>query len=71
MFHKHNYVESKDGKSIYCTICGKIKHIPCSHEYDIEKTITRYYIGTDKIYSFVYIKTCKKCLEHTSEEIFI
>lgn len=72
MFHRHNYQQStSDTNTLYCAICGKIKIIPCNHEYRIIETRKRTEIYTNNIHSYLYIKECVKCNKHTVEELVI
>ena len=76
MFHRHVYQQSNTDRNIlYCTICGKVKTIPCNHEYKIIETRQRTETYSGNLYSYVYVKEgvkeCVKCNKHTVEELII
>ena len=56
-FHKHLFKER--GTSIWCE-CGKVKHIPCSHDWEEKTRISVESILT-KAEQTVSNQVCKKC----------
>jgi len=62
--HKHEYVEIKDGRSIYCKTCGKVNIIPCNHIWKKISSRDRVsYIGLSgpRTIGFIYILQCEIC----------
>ena len=62
MFCKHNFVESSNKSGcIFCTMCGKIKLIPCNHTFEVvnQREIIR--TSSDIIKGIFFTSRCSKC----------
>ena len=68
---KHEFKETDNGESIYCTKCGKIKLIPiqpCQHNFVQVQTLTSANNITHCVNRYIYISRCTKCGIYTNDE---
>lgn len=59
---KHTFVESRDGKAIFCVKCGKTKLKKCGHHWEEENVVNHYEFHRDKYpYKIITHEKCAIC----------